>query len=43
MKFREVQKQKAEKFGEIPMEEAKKLAEPDQDLFLGNYQQVRMK
>ena len=54
MKFREIQKEEAEKFGEIPMEEAekfdeitkkeaKKFAEPDQDLFLGNYQQVRMK
>ena len=28
---------------EITKEEAKKFAEPDQDLFLGNYQQVRMK
>ena len=53
-KFGEIPKEEAAKFGEIPMEEAekfdeitkkeaKKFAEPDQDLFLGNYQQVRMK
>merc|ERR1712109_54846 len=49
-KFGEISKEEAAKFGEIPMEEAenfdeitkeeaKKFAEPDQDLFLGNYQQ----
>ena len=53
-KFGEIPMQEAKKFDEIPMEEAenfdeitkkeaKKFAEPDQDLFLGNYQQVRMK
>ena len=43
MKLREIQKEEAEKFDEIPMEEPKKFTKPDQDLFLGNYQQVRMK
>merc|ERR1712156_108158 len=38
-KFGEIPKEEAAKFGEIPKEDAKKFAEPDQDLFLGNYQQ----
>ena len=41
--FGEIPMEEAEKFDEITKKEAKKFAEPDQDLFLGNYQQVRMK
>merc|ERR1712013_435161 len=39
IKFREIPKEEAENFDEITKEDAKKFAEPDQDLFLGNYQQ----
>ena len=42
-KFDKIPKEEAENFDEITKKEAKKFAEPDQDLFLGNYQQVRMK
>merc|ERR1712013_605839 len=34
-----IAEKEARTFREIPKEETKKLAEPDQDLFLGNYQQ----
>merc|ERR1712180_581914 len=34
-----IAEKEAQTFGEITKEEAKKLAESDQDLFLGNYQQ----
>merc|ERR1712180_534495 len=38
-KFDEIPMEEAENFDEITKEDAKKFAEPDQNLFLGNYQQ----